>query len=188
MTTINLGTRQTDWTRESGTTTTSDFSDPGAYAYNDPIPSTNTGAGRYVIALPDVGSMGNPLSDCAFQMFLYFVTTTNPIAVKARIWGLSGFPSTKALGTYFGEIRGAQGVTDGPAGANSYFCPSLTIVSDKTLTPPGLRFPGNPGVGGSNIGVATVMFDALGCSHVVVELRRENGGGSDQVGMCWRTF
>lgn len=188
MATISIGTSQNDWTRESGTTATSAFSDPGAYAYNDPIPSTNTGAGRYVIALPDVGSMGNPLSDCTFMAFLYFITTTNPISVKARFWGLSRFPTTKALGTYFGECTGAQGVTAGPAGANSYFCPAITLSSDKTLTPPGMRLPGSPNAISSGIGVATVMFDALGCSHVVVELRRVDGGGSDQVGFGWRTF
>lgn len=98
------------------------------------------------------------------------------------------FDSTKALGAHFGKCVAGEGTRDGPAGANSYFCPSLTIVSDKTLTPPGLRFPGNPTVGGGSIGVATAMFDALGCSHIVVELRRENGNSTDEVGFCWRTF
>jgi hypothetical protein len=188
MATISIGTSQNDWTRESGTTATSAFSDPGAYAYNNPIPSTNTGVGRYVIALPDVGSMGNPLSDCTFMAFFYFITVVNPIFVKARFWGLSPFDSTKALGTYLGECTGTQGGTAGPAGANSLFCQAITIVSDKTLTPPGMRLPGSPNAIPSAFGVATVMFDAVGCSHIVVELRRENGGSMDQVGFCWRTF
>lgn len=188
MATISIGTSQNDWTRESGTTATSAFSDFGAYAYNDPVPSTNTGAGRYVIALPDVGSMGNPLSDCTFAIFLYYIATESPIGVKARFWGLSPFDSTKALGTYLGECVGAEGSTAGPAGVDSHFCSGITIVSDKTLTPPGMRLPGNPNAIPSTSGVATLMFDAIGCSHIVVELRREDGESMDEVGFCWKTL
>lgn len=188
MATINLGTTQSDWTLEAGTAATSAFSDPGAYAYNASIPSTNTGAGRFVIPLPDVGSMGNPLSDCTFMLLFYLITTSNPISVKARIWGLSPFGSGEALGTYFGECVASQGVTEGPAGADSYFCPSITIVNDRTLTPPGMRLPGSPVYPADSVGTATLMLDAIGCSHIVVELRRQYGGSLDEVGLCWRSF
>ncbi len=141
-----------------------------------------------MIALPDVGTMGNPLSDCCFMLLFYFVSMTNPIGVKARIWGLSPFSSGEALGTFFGECIASQGATDGPAGAHSYFCPSITIVNDRTLTPPGMRLPGSPEDTSEIYGAATLMLDAIGCSHIVVELRRELGSSLDEVGLCWRSF
>ncbi len=37
-------------------------------------------------------------------------------------------------------------------------------------------------------GPGTFPFDAIGCSHIVVELRREDGESMDEVGFCWRTL
>lgn len=187
MATVDLGTRQSSWATVATTDVSGALSDIGAYTYNASLPSTSTGAGRYVIALPNVGT-SPALSDCCLQILFFIVSAGSGLSVNARIWGLSPGGSGSYIGTYLGDVVAGQGDTPGPVGANSTFCFWIRILNDRTLTPPGIRLPGSPSGTVGEIGAATMMLDAVGCSHIVVELRRSGGVSTDDVGFSWRSF
>lgn len=204
--TMTLGSRQNTWAVRGLTSIAGPFANgPGNFRYSatESSPTQNVTNGLHVFTIPNAG--GSPSrADCALMLSFWIKrnsSSTEAMTVRARVWGISNQTgvSDSYFGKYLFECEARMGQTPGEGSttfpSTARFCSAIRWITDTSLTPSGLRALGNsawppdldevPQEAGP--GIAVLAFDATGFRHLVVEVRREGGGSTDQVSFNWKS-
>lgn len=178
-----IGTNQNGWSKGAAGNipVTPGFTPEGDWCFVAPIPSAATGRNQ-IASLAEANS---------FQMTFFAQAVgsgDSPSGKKARarVWMFNSIGTTAspqpALGTFLCEVEvtfGTKYFTGSfwGTGVQVYFPVTIEVVRDATITPPGARFAG--AVDSSLNAMASMLFDSMGASAIVIEMQNTNlGGGS----------
>lgn len=187
LTTI-IGTARGTWNKETGTQAAS-FDNDGKNVLdsvnapgNSPMYTTTTGRYRISPAVADQ----NEFNQVAAFFYSDGSAGKQP---KARIWGISQVEGTSShVGVLMGELTrtvgSGVGTTDsGGAFSGSRFVNAISVDTDSSNLPPGIRILGDNGNR-----IAMLLIDAVGFRSIVIELIKGDLDANKVIGVVWRVL
>jgi len=183
-----VGTIKKPWSKEAQSNYTGsqvdyfDFID--ATTPGNP-PATSTGSGRYVLS--DSGEFNQ------IKALFYGEGTAGTSKAAVRVWAVSrvqvsGVDKVDYVGELLGELTITLGAGPGTTGgefASKKFVDKITVTTDASNLPPGIRISGD--VSGK---AASLMIDAAGYAYVIIEIKNDgtNPFTPNGVGVVWRVL
>lgn len=180
-----IGTIRQNLAVEASNKSKGSLDGPGQYAsINNNFASL--GDGVYLIELPTFDSGAGTSNAIAIFFFgKPGMEGTPPTSGTCGIWGLKPSGTTdEYVGVFLGaiglEVGGAVSAA-GPIPMNSKAVDAISVTTDFSLTPPGMRT-----MGAADGGLAVLVVDCTGFSHIIAQTTQTGGTGTDpQINLGW---
>lgn len=179
MAVLQLGTLMNDWVKVS--LVNAGATPPAIDAYAE-IPGTvPPGPLPLDVRWIQMPSRGTNLTDCCVAMMFFGIGTAGNEVGKAWIWGVSA-DGVSHTAHFIGRLGIVLGTTIGSGSTyptTNRFATAIRVEIDRSLRPPAIRTVGN-----DRNGNPMVIFDAMGCEYLIVQLQKTSGVSGDRIAYC----